>query len=142
MHSRRRWLGWCLVALLCPLLWGMGVGESQGPTSIPEPRQDFRAAVTDVEGVRVELSQVSLDGQTFVLGRRGAGQVAVPLDRVASLRLSQKDGRLTARLELKQGAPVELVVEPETPLTGRTSYGNFRIPLGRVAEIELLGRGS
>jgi hypothetical protein len=65
--------------------------------------------------------------------------VAVPFERVKSLELANKGGQLKAKVTLKDGEPVELVVKAALKATGKTSYGNFRIPLGEVRGVEFLG---
>ncbi|MFZ5585604.1 MAG: hypothetical protein ACOZHQ_06725 [Thermodesulfobacteriota bacterium] len=128
-----------LLLLLCPLVMAMGLGDSNAPTRIPEPQSDYRGLVVDQEGTRVDLTQLAVDGQTFVLGGLGQGQAAVPFDKVRLVELFNQGGALKARVSLDQGAPVELAVDGNLKLTGRTSFGNFRIPLAEVRSIEIKG---
>jgi hypothetical protein len=128
---------WLLLCL--PLLLGMGGGDSEGPTRIPEPGADYRVRLTDQEGGRVELTFFTIDGQTFVLGQVGQGQVAVPFERVKTVEMSNRGGQLKAKVTLKEGEPVELMVKAALKATGKTSYGNFRIPLGEIRAVEFLG---
>jgi hypothetical protein len=130
-------LSWLILTL--PLVLAMGGGDSEGPTRIPEPGADYRVRLTDQEGARVELTAFAIDGQTFVLGQVGQGQVAVPFERVRSVEINNKGGQLKAKVALKDGEPVELVVKAALKATGKTSYGNFRIPLGEVRAVEFLG---
>jgi hypothetical protein len=135
--TRVAWLGLLIICL--PWLMAMGGGDSEGPTRIPEPSADYRVRLTDQEGARVELTAFAIDGQTFVLGQVGQGQVAVPFERVKSVEMTNKAGQLKAKVALKDGEPVELVVKAALKATGKTSYGNFRIPLGEVRGVEFLG---
>jgi hypothetical protein len=130
-----------LVALLalCPLLLAMGLNDGSGPTRIPEPQADYQVLLVDQQGTRVELGQFAIDGQSFVLGSLGQGQVAVPFEKVQLLELAQREGRLQAKVILKQGEPVRMTVSASLKATGKTSYGNFRIPLGEVARVEFKG---
>ena len=130
---------WMPLSLLCslPLLLGMDFGDSQGPTRIPEPQSNYRVLLVDQEGVRVELTEFSVDGQTFVMGGLGQGQVAVPLEKVRAVDIVNQDGKLKAKISLAQGAPVDLELDGNLKATGRTSYGNFRIPLSEVRRVEV-----
>lgn len=95
----------------------------------------------DQQGTRVELTQFTIDGQSFIVGGVGQGQVAVPFDKAQSLELASQDGQLKAKVTLKQGGePVQLVVTSTLKATGKTSYGNFRIPLGEVSRVEFKGQ--
>jgi sporulation protein YlmC with PRC-barrel domain len=135
--SRAALSAWLLLCL--PLLMGMGGGDSEGPTRIPEPSADYRVRLTDQEGARVELTAFAIDGQTFVLGQVGQGQVAVPFERVKAVEMNSKGGQLKAKVALKDGEPVEMAVKAALKATGKTSYGNFRIPMGEVRAVEFLG---
>lgn len=128
-----------LLLLLCPLVMAMGLGDSNAPTRIPEPQSNYRGLVVDQDGTRVELTQLAIDGQTFVLGGLGQGQAAVPFDKVKLVELANREGELKAKVTLDQGAPVELVLDGLLKVTGRTSFGNFRIPLSEVRSIEVKG---
>lgn len=139
LAKSRGLLPW-LVVLCLPWLMGMGVGDSQGPTRIPEPRVDYHVALTDQTGVRVELTMFAIEGVDFVLGQVGQGEAAVPFERIARLEFSRQDGQLHCILHLKEGSPVSMTVKPSLAATGRTSYGNYRIPLGEVSLVEFLGR--
>ncbi len=135
-HSR---LVLALLLLLCPWLMGMGLGDGEGPTRIPEPQSDYRVLLIDQQGTRVDLTQFAIDGQAFVLGGVGKGQAAVPFDKVSSLELANQGGDLKAKVVLNQGPAVDMTVSAGLKATGKTSYGNFRIPLGEVSRVEFKG---
>ncbi|MBI5524304.1 MAG: hypothetical protein HY910_16890 [Desulfarculus sp.] len=128
-----------LLICLCPLLLAMGLSDGAGPTRIPEPQADYRVLLVDQQGTRVELSQFAIDGQSFVLGTVGQGQVAVPFEKVQALEFLNQDGQLKAKVTLKQGEPVSMTVTAALKATGKTGYGNFRIPLGEVSRVEFKG---
>ncbi len=133
-----------IVAVMILLLWAgaalaMGVGDSEGPVSIPEPQQDYRVRLTDLQGVRVELTQFAIAGQSFLLARRGEGEVAVPLGNVKEAMVSQSQGKLHVQATLASGQKVEFTADGSLQATGKTDYGNYRIPLKEVTRIEVLG---
>ncbi len=139
MHRfvRASLLVWLIVSL--PLMSAMSGGDSEGPTRIPEPSADYRVRMTDQEGARVELTMFAVDGQVFMLGSVGQGQVAVPFEGIKTVELANRGGQLKAKITLKQGEPVELTVKGALKATGKTTYGNFRIPLSEVRGVEFLG---
>ena len=47
---------------------------------------------------------------------------------------------LKAKIMLEKGSPVEVMVKPSLKATGKTSFGNYRISLGEVSRIKVLGR--
>lgn len=131
---------WVVLLFCAPFLLAMGTGDSEGPTRIPEPSADFRVRLTDQEGTRVVLTQFSIEGQVFVLGEMGQGQVAVPLEKVKEVEITNQGDALKARIVLNQGPPVEIRVKPTLTATGKTAFGNYRIPLGEVSRLEVLGQ--
>ncbi|MGD8564427.1 MAG: hypothetical protein PVG03_17930 [Desulfarculaceae bacterium] len=128
-----------LVLALCPLLMGMGIGDSEGPTRIPEPQADYRVRLIDQEGTKVELTQFSVDGQAFILGDMGKGEAAISLEKIKEVELNNQGGVLKATVVLAQGEPVVLEVNPNLSVTGKTKFGNYRIPLGQVTRLEVVG---
>ena len=134
--ARKTWLP--LLLLLCtPGLMAMGFGDGQAPTRIPEPQANYRVLLVDQEGGRVELTEFSVDGQTFMMGGLGQGQAAVPMDKIKAVEIANQGGKLKARIILTQGEPVELVLDGNLKATGRTSFGNYRIPLAEVRRVEV-----
>jgi len=130
-----------VLCLAVPWLMAMGLDESKGPTSIPEPRDDFKVRLTDQTGSRVELEQFAIAGQTYILGHKGKGEVAVPLAKVSQAEFSMLEGKLNAQLTMKNEPAVEITMDPAMTATGRASYGNYRITLGEVRRLEVLGMG-
>jgi hypothetical protein len=129
-----------LLLMAVPLLLAMGMGDSEGPTRIPETEDNYKARVVDMEGVSTILSDFSIDGQVFVMGNLGDGTLAVPFDKVKSLQLVKQGEVMKVHLTLHQEKPVDLTMKPSFKVTGKTKYGNYRINLGKVKQIELMGK--
>lgn len=138
MAQRARLLALMCLLLSLPLTLAMGTG-SEGPTRIPEPRSNYMVVLTDIQGTRVELKEFSIEGQDFVMGKLGQGELAVPLAKVRLVELRNLQGKLTAFVTLSDGQTVRVAVKPKLAATGKTDYGNFRIPLGEVSRIEVKG---
>jgi hypothetical protein len=140
MARRNHLVATLLLLLAAPLIMAMGMGDSEGPTRIPEPQAKYKARVTDLEGVSTLLSNFSIDGQVFVMGNLGDGTLAVPFDKVKSLQFVKQGEVMKAHVTLHQEKPVDLTMKPSFKVTGKTQYGNYRITLGQVKTIELLGK--
>ena len=138
--SRRATIATLLLLVLSALfLMAMGTGDSEGPTRIPEPEADYRVTLVDLEGTRVQLTQFSVGGQLFFMGRLGQGQAAIPFSRIKEVVVGKRQGVLRAQVVLKKGAPVELKVKGSQEVFGKTEFGNFRIPLDEVRRIQFQG---
>ncbi|MCF8032101.1 MAG: hypothetical protein K9K66_02525 [Desulfarculaceae bacterium] len=130
-----------LAALLMslPLIMAMGSGSSDAPTRIPEPKVNYLVSLTDQGGTTVELSHFSIEGVGFVSGGMGRGDLAVPLDQVKSVDIRQLEGDLKATLSMADGKTVNVVVKGGLMATGKTDFGNYRIPLDQVSHIAVKG---
>ncbi len=139
--SRKANIAMLLLLVVSALfLTAMGTGDSEGPTRIPEPETNYRVTLVDMEGTRVQLTQFSVGGQLFFMGRLGQGQAAIPFTRIKEVVVEKRQGVLRAKVVLKQGAPVELKVKGSQDIFGKTEFGNFRIPLDEVSRIQFQGR--
>jgi hypothetical protein len=138
VHCKRLLAAFCLL-LSVPLLLAMGSGDSEGPTRIPEPRSNYRVILTDMQGTQLELTEFSIEGQDFFLGKLGQGELAVAFAKVKQAELANMNGKLTATLTLKDDKRVKLAVKPKLLATGKSAYGNFRISLNEVQRIEIKG---
>ena len=136
-HARLLTVLALLVSL--PLLMAMGSGESGAPTRIPEPKTNYLVTLIDQGGTSVDLSHFSIEGVGFVSGEMGRGEMAVPFDKVKSVQIRQTQGDLKATLRLKDGKEVKVVVKGDLKATGKTDFGNYRIPLNEVGSIEIKG---
>ncbi|MCF8040896.1 MAG: hypothetical protein K9K65_00035 [Desulfarculaceae bacterium] len=129
----------CALLLCLPLIMAMGTGSSEVPTRIPEPKVNYLVTLTDMGGTTVELSHFSIEGVVFLAGEMGRGELAVPLDKVKDVVLRHKDGEFKAEVALADGSTVLITVKGSLKATGKTSYGNYRIPLEEVGRIQLRG---
>jgi hypothetical protein len=119
---------------------GFGGSESP-PARIPLPAHDYRAIVEDQSGTRVEVTQVTFNGEVFLYGTFGEGQVTVPFDtiQIARIEPTDTDGKRIAFVTLKDGSSVRMTVEADQPTYGRTVFGTYSIPIEKVRQIEFLG---
>lgn len=129
----------CALLVCMPLIMAMGMGGSEVPTRIPEPKVNYLVTLTDMGGTTVELSHFSIEGVVFLAGDMGRGELAVPLDKVKDVVLRHKDGDFKAEVALADGKNVSITVKGSLKATGKTSYGNYRIPLEEVSRIQLRG---
>lgn len=136
------WALWLSLAVLAPLAFGMGTdGEgSESPTSIPHPEVNYRVKLTDSSGMTVGLSGFAIDGKPYIIGRLGAGQAAVPFAKVDKAALANGEEGLTAKVLMKGGASLAVLVNGKLFATGAAGYGNYKIRLREVRSLVFLGR--
>lgn len=128
-----------LVALLFaapPAGLAMDLGGDT-PTRIPVPSAEFSATVEDVSGTIMEVTHVTFDGDVYLAGMIGEAQVAVPFEKIATVRVepTNDETRRVALATLKDGSTVRVVVERDVPCYGAAVFGNYKIDIEKVRKI-------
>ncbi|MCB2192115.1 MAG: hypothetical protein KQI62_11150 [Deltaproteobacteria bacterium] len=129
----------CTLLLCLPLIMAMGIGGSDVPTRIPEPKENYLVTLTDLGGTTVDLSHFSIEGVVFLAGEMGRGEMAMPLEKVKEVLIRHKDGDYKAEVTLDDGKNVAIIIKGSLKATGKTTYGNYRIPLEEVSRIQMRG---
>jgi len=116
-----------------------GVMGADAPSRIPKPARSFSATFIDVGGTEVQgTSKVTFNGEVFLYGRYGAGQVTVPFERISEVRIEKAKDPLkrTAIVTLNDGSdPVRIVVEDDTAWYAHTRFGNYKAEVRELAKI-------
>ena len=118
---------------------GMGGLGEQDPTKIPEPAQDFSATVVDQREISSDITLMSLEGQTFLVGKRGGAMVSIPFENIEVIEFSMSGKDIYAAVAMKGQPQVELQMEKDHVLYGQLSYGNFAIKLEYIRKITIHG---
>lgn len=126
-----------LVFAAALMLCGMG-GLGLGPEGkVPETDEDVAARVRDRSGVTTELTQFSMDGQVYLAGRRGDGEVTVFFRDLRAAAFGALSGEtLEVELQLKSGETLTLQVQKRAVFYGSTGYGAYHIRAQDIARIE------
>jgi hypothetical protein len=124
------------LALFCVGMGGLG---EQDPTKIPEPAQDFSATVVDQRDIASDITLMSLEGQTFLVGKRGGATVSIPFENIEVIEFSMSGKDVYAAVAMKGQPQVELKVEKDRVLYGQLSYGNFAIKVEYIRKIIIHG---
>ncbi|TVQ93614.1 MAG: hypothetical protein EA397_04010 [Deltaproteobacteria bacterium] len=132
----RRWVGSIAVVALGLVALGAAPGLASGfmgtdaPSRIPVPARVFSATFEDVGGVEVTGRRVTFDGEVFVHGRLGEGQVTVPFEQIREVRFegAEQNNRRIAVIHLhSQTDPVRVVIKDDAPWFARARFGNYKI---------------
>jgi len=124
------------LALFCAGMGGLG---EQDPTKIPEPTQDFSATVVDQRDIASDITRMSLEGQTFLVGKRGGATVSIPFENIEVIEFSMSGNDVYAAVSMKGQPQVELTMEKDRVLYGQLSYGNFAIKIEYIRKIIIHG---
>ena len=139
MHSKiKRRLIVLSFMILLPLLAGMGSsGSGKAPDKIPVPAKKFTAVAVDQSDIATEASGVSIEGTTFLEGKKGDGTFTIAFDKIQYVDFLMKDGKLNAYIKLRDGSVMELTVNKQQMAFGRTPYGTFQITLGDLKRLTI-----
>ena len=132
----KRFLLLAVLIVVAPFLLGMG--SLQGPASpekIPVPVKKYTATVLDQMDVVAQCSDVSIEGETFLEGKRGEGNYTISFDNIAQVLFRLQEGKLIGIVMLRGGESSELTLTKNQKLYGRTRYGTFQITLSDLKKL-------
>lgn len=136
----RFWFGIVILIVAVLFLLGMGkLDQTEKPGEIPVPDKDISVLITDTDGLTLNLTQFSINGQTYLTGKLGAGKVAVPLIQIRLITLSAESKNISVRLELTDRSQLNLVLEKGVTAYGKIKAGTYQILLDHLKKIEILG---
>jgi hypothetical protein len=134
----KRILGLGLVLVLALGLMAMGgYNLNEKPGEIPIPDKEVTATITDVEGALITLSQFSLNGQTVLSGKLGAGKVAIPFSQIKFLTISPDAKVLQAKVELVDQSIQTLSLDRGQTVFGRLKFGTYQIRIDQLRKVEI-----
>ena len=132
----RRVLMIVLALLAGAVLTGMGDLGGIPAGTVPKTDENIKAQIVDRSGVSTELSNFSMDGQIFLDGRRGDGQMNIFFRELREMSFGKVSGEeVPVDLLLKSGSRLQLNVRKRTLFYGDTGYGAYRIPARDVSRI-------
>ena len=122
------------------LLLGMGsMDQAEKPGEIPVPDKEVSVIITDNEGMTLNLTQFSINGQTYLTGKLGAGRVAMPLSQIRVIALTAEPKRMVAKVEVTDHSQLTLFLEKGIMVYGKIKVGNYQVSLDHLKKIEILG---
>ncbi len=129
-----------LVVMICFFTLGMGNMGEDDVVNIPEPEQNYSVTIVDQSDVSIDLEKFSCDGMTWFIGYLGKTEVSVDYDRIESVSFLLHDEDVKAKLHLKDGKVLELVVDGRKFCFGVASFGNCRIEMQDIKTVSIHGR--
>ncbi len=132
------------IMLFLPFLTGMGSSMLGGDSAdqIPRPDENFTAIYIDQLGVATKCNGVSIQGETFIEGKKGEGTYTIPFERIENILFVLKNADLKGRILLKNKNRTELILNKKQKAYGHTKYGTFQIKLINLKKMVLTGKNS
>ena len=63
---------------------------------------------------------------------KGKGTYTIPFEKIKSVRVFLKDGKLKGLILLRNNSKDELILNKDTKVYGRTDYGTFQIGIAKL----------
>ncbi len=118
------------------MLTGMGSLGGAPEGTVPKTDENIKAQLVDRSGVTSELTTFSMDGNVFLDGKRGEGNMSVKFHDLKEITFGPVSGDLVpADLFLKAGGKLQLRVSKSAVFYGDMGTGAFRIPAHNVSRI-------
>lgn len=129
-----------VIIIVCLFLISMGSNGGNGVVKVPEPEKNYTVTLIDQLDVSMELGKFSCDGMTFFTGKLSRSEVSVDFSRIRSVLFLLKDKQVVAKLRLKDGNVVELLMKNKQPCYGLSSFGNVKIEMVDIKKITIHGK--
>jgi hypothetical protein len=137
LMKKSRYFG--LVILICFLTVGMGNMGERGVIDIPEPEKNYTATLVDQTDVSMDLEKFSFEGQTYFIGKLGRSEISIDFDKIGSVLFILQDDRVKAKVNLKDGKALEILVDKGKNCYGISSFGNVRIEVQDIKKVAVHG---
>jgi len=129
-----------LVILICFLAVGMGNIGERGVIDIPEPEKNYAVKLVDQADISMDLEKFSFEGRTYFIGKLGRAEISIDFDKIDSILFILQDDLVKAKINLKDGKALEIIVDKDKNCYGLSSFGNVRIEVQDIKKITLHGK--
>lgn len=131
-----------VLILIVPFMMGMGgvPGGGNAPEKVPVPDRLFAGSFVDQMDIVTQCTDISIEGKTFVEGKRGEGTYTVDFQNIRAIDFLSKGEVIRGRILLKDNSSTELALKGNSRAYGRTGYGTFQIQLKNLKKMTLSGQ--
>ncbi|MBW2165023.1 MAG: hypothetical protein JRG74_02655, partial [Deltaproteobacteria bacterium] len=106
---------------------------------IPEPEKNHAATLVDQTDVSMDLEKFSFEGQTYFIGKFGRAEISIDFDKIDSVLFILQDDHVKAKVNLKDGKALEILIDKDKNCYGISSFGNVRIQLQDIKKVAVHG---
>ena len=125
------------ILALLPLLTAMSALQGESPDKVPTPAKKFLATFIDQTDETTDCREASIDGETFLEGKRGSGTNTIPFENIREVSFLLQGEKLNGIVKLHDGNVFELALNKNQRAYGKTKYGNFQIKLSELKKMTL-----
>lgn len=138
MKNDNRFLFLLVILALLPVITGMGFNMgASSPDKIPVPDKKYSATFIDQMDIVTECTDISIEGKTFLEGKKGEGTYTIPFEKITHIVFQLEGGKLTGIAKLKDGSKEDLLLNKDHKAYGLTQTGTFMINLSGLKKINI-----
>jgi len=116
---------------------GKGILKSGSEDSRSSDMGTVQWDVVDSEGNHMAVENMTIGGDTRIVGKIGGGDLWVQLRDIASIAILKSAPAITTSVSMQNGDKVTLRIDGDPVLSGKSPYGQFFIHLGKVSRVTL-----
>lgn len=129
-----------LVVIISFCTLGMGSMGEGGRIDVPEPEENYAVNLIDQSDVSFDFEKFSCDGLTYFTGKLGRVEISVDFDKINSVFFLLQDKDVKAKVNLKDGKVVELIVDKTKLCYGVSSFAHIRIEMQDIKRVTIHGK--
>jgi hypothetical protein len=115
----------------------MGSLRGGSPDKVPIPEKKFVVTFIDQSDVLTECRDASIEGSTFIEGKRGEGKYTISFDNISSAVFMFNEDKLRSVITMRDGNTAELVLNKDHKAYGLTRYGTYQIKLSDLKKMSI-----
>ena len=126
-----------IIIMACAIFsMGMELGGSGGE-NFPKPKLNYKAAITDIEGMVHKAEFISLNGKTSITGQKGKANITINFRKIQSAVFSKTESKswVMAHFILRSGKKVDIKVKGLSRCYGITDLGKMSV---RIRDIKAI----
>lgn len=126
-----------LLLVAVPIILAMG-GSGGGPVDrIPTVSKNFGAIFVDQNDIVTECTSVSIDGNTFLEGKKGQGTYTISFEKIKSVVFRVNNGDLLGTAKLAGDGETTFVLDKNKKAYGKTRFGSFQIRIANLKKMTM-----
>ena len=130
-------LAFLAIVALLPFLIAMSAFQNQNPEKIPVPEKRYSATFIDLTDLMTDCRNISIEGETFLEGKRGNGTITIPFEIINEISFMLEGDKLAGAVKLRDGNTVQLMLLKNQKAYGQTKYGTFQIKLSDLKKMTI-----
>lgn len=126
-----------LLIAIFVVMTGMGLKQE---SKIPVPAKRYNAIIIDQADVRTNVSNISVEGNTYFSSRHGRGTLFIDFKDIQQISFTPSlDRDVSVTIQLKNDESMDGLINGNNFLFGIAPFGNFKVKVREIKRIDFQG---